>query len=107
MDNITEVARYVVDKANESEMKNVINAAHLWCRRKMTKDAIADDAMTQLHAYFEALDVYKEQEDSGKNGPALFLRTHFVILLNVVDLEIPNVGFVNVAQYFCSTRLRC
>jgi hypothetical protein len=63
LDNITEVARYVVDKANESEMKTVINATHLWCKRKMTKDAIVDDAMTQLHAYFEALDVYKEQVD--------------------------------------------
>ncbi len=62
LDNITEVARYVVDEANESEMKNVIKAANSWCKRKMTKDAIADDAMTQLHAYFEALDVYKEQE---------------------------------------------
>jgi hypothetical protein len=55
LDNITEVARYIVDKANESEMKNVVKAARSW------------------------------------NGTTSFLFTPFVILLNVTDLEIPNV----------------
>jgi uncharacterized protein (DUF2384 family) len=63
LDNITEVARYIVDKANESEMKNVVKAARSWCKRKMTKDAIAADVMTRLEMYFKALDAYREQED--------------------------------------------
>ena len=60
--NITEVARYVLNKTNEIEMKNVIRAANLWCRKRLTKKSIINDSMIQLETYFAALDVYKEQE---------------------------------------------
>lgn len=61
--NISDVARYVLNKTNEIEMKNVIRAANSWCRKTLTKKSIINDAMIQLEKYFAALDVYKEQEN--------------------------------------------
>lgn len=63
LSNISDVARYVLNKTNEIEMKNVIRAANSWCRKRLTKKSIINDAMIQLEKYFAALDVYKEQEN--------------------------------------------
>ncbi|KAL7518200.1 hypothetical protein ACHAWX_003049 [Stephanocyclus meneghinianus] len=63
LDNITEVSRYVLNEANKMEMKNIIQAANSWCKRKLTTNSIINDAMTQLESYFAALDTYIEQEN--------------------------------------------
>lgn len=63
LDNITEVSRYVLNEANKIEMKNIIQAANSWCKRKLTTNSIINDAMTQLESYFAALDTYIEQEN--------------------------------------------
>ncbi|KAL3803145.1 hypothetical protein HJC23_003420 [Cyclotella cryptica] len=62
LNNITEVVRYVLSKANEKEMINVTLAANLWCRKRLTTNSIINDAMIQLESYFTALNAYRDQE---------------------------------------------
>ena len=59
--NITDVARYVVDKANEADVRNIVHEANSWCERKMTRDPIINDAMDQVDKYMKAFDRYIEQ----------------------------------------------
>ena len=60
MDNITEVARYVVDPRNDVKMRNIVKAANSWCKRTVTENVIVRDEMFQLEAYESALDAYQE-----------------------------------------------
>ncbi len=34
LDNLTDVAAYMMDKDNEDEMKGIVAKANSWCRRK-------------------------------------------------------------------------
>ena len=58
LDNLTDVAAYVMDKDNEDEMKDIVAKANSWCMRKMNKKQIAKDMMQQLQKYDTALDEY-------------------------------------------------
>jgi hypothetical protein len=51
LDNITQVAAYVLHKDNEGELKDIVNAANLWCRKSMTGDAMARDLMLRHEEY--------------------------------------------------------
>jgi hypothetical protein len=61
LQNMTEVARYVVDPNNDDEMKNVVKAANSWCKRTVTEEVLVRDEMFQLEAYESALDAYEER----------------------------------------------
>ena len=58
LENITEVVSYAVDEENDEEMKRIVDAANLWCERKMTEKAIALDMITQLQKYEAAFNEY-------------------------------------------------
>jgi hypothetical protein len=61
LDNITDVVEYVLDVRNRREMKSIVDSANLWCKRTLTKDQMARDAMSQLSKYETALfDTYGE-----------------------------------------------
>jgi hypothetical protein len=62
LENVTDVASYVLDESNSSKMKGVVQAANEWCRREMTGGKIVADAMNQLDVYLSAL------ADSGKGA---------------------------------------
>ncbi|KAL7555158.1 hypothetical protein ACHAWF_018816 [Thalassiosira exigua] len=61
LENITQVAAYVVDKKNDDEMKRIVASAHAWCLEKMTVGGAARDFMKQLERYNVALDAYLQQ----------------------------------------------
>lgn len=56
LENLMEVAAYVLDEANDDEMRAIVNAANMWCKRKMTRDVMAKDMMLQQEKYKAALD---------------------------------------------------
>lgn len=51
IDNVTEVAAYVLDKKNEDKMKNIVHNANTWCKTK--------DAMAQLEKYHAAFQTFR------------------------------------------------
>ena len=57
-------------------MKNIIQAANSWCKRKLTTNSIINDAMIQLESYFAALDTYREQENWHDNEWMDFISTN-------------------------------
>lgn len=61
LDNLTEVAAYVLDNENADEMKLIVDSANLWCKRKMTEKIMVTDFMMQLKKYEVAFNGYMEQ----------------------------------------------
>jgi len=55
IENITQVVAYVIDGDNEEEMKSIVHSANSWCRRKMTKGELLEDALQQLKTYEESM----------------------------------------------------
>jgi hypothetical protein len=55
LNNITEVARYVLAEENRREMKSIVNSANSWCQRTLTRERMARDAISQLRKYEMAL----------------------------------------------------
>mmetsp|Transcript_3386 Transcript_3386/g.5892 ORF Transcript_3386/g.5892 Transcript_3386/m.5892 type:complete len:493 (+) Transcript_3386:3-1481(+) len=51
LENVTQVAAYVLDKENEGEMQNIVKSANIWCQQKMTPVGVAKDMMSQLEKY--------------------------------------------------------
>lgn len=62
LENLTEVARYVVDPKNDDEMMNVVKAANSWCKRTVTEEVLVRDELYQLEAYESALEAYEERQ---------------------------------------------
>lgn len=60
LENMTEVAKYVVDPQNDEEMKSVVKAANSWCKRTLTEEVLIRDEMYQLEEYESALEAYDE-----------------------------------------------
>jgi len=63
LDNLTQVAEYVLDKKNENEMQNITRSANAWCQRKMTSRRMAKDMLQQLKKYETELKVYMKQHN--------------------------------------------
>lgn len=63
LDNITEVVEYVMDTANENEMKSIVNAADKWCAKSLSAKGLARDSLVQLQTYKKALDSYSNMDD--------------------------------------------
>lgn len=63
LENITDVARYVVDPKNDEEMRNVVKAANSWCKRVVTEEVLVRDAMFQLDELESALVAYEERNN--------------------------------------------
>ena len=61
LDNLTEVAAYVLDNENADEMKLIVDSANTWCKRKMTEEIMVTDFMMQLKKYEVAFNGYMEQ----------------------------------------------
>ena len=55
LSNLTEVVEYVVSKANEAEMESIVQAANSWCKRSITREQLARDAVGQLRKFEAAL----------------------------------------------------
>jgi hypothetical protein len=62
LSNITQVAEYVLNESNNEEMKKVVEAANSWCKQRMIKSTIVNDAMKQMETYFVALNNYTKQD---------------------------------------------
>lgn len=58
------MARYVVDPANDQEMRNVVKSANSWCKRTVTEEVLIRDEMYQLEAYESSLVAYGERTSS-------------------------------------------
>ena len=63
LENITKVARYVVDPKNDQEMRSIVKAANSWCKRTVTEEVFVRDEMFQLEEYEAALGAYGEREN--------------------------------------------
>lgn len=63
LENITKVARYVVDPKNDQEMRNTVKAANSWCKRTVTEEVFVSDEIYQLEEYEAALGAYGEREN--------------------------------------------
>jgi hypothetical protein len=55
LDNITDVVKYVLADENRREMKSIVNSANSWCKRSLTREGMAKDAISQLRRYEMAL----------------------------------------------------
>ncbi len=58
LENLTQVAHYVLDQENEVEMRGIVLSANSWCKRKMIKERLAKDMMSQLETYEAMLSDY-------------------------------------------------
>jgi len=67
LENITEVAAYVLDGNNEEEMKRIVDNANSWCKSKMTEEHVAKDMMKQLIVYENALDAYFDERNANRS----------------------------------------
>lgn len=56
LDNVTEVVEYVLAIENRLEMSMIVDSANRWCKRTMSRERLARDAMSQLRKYRNALD---------------------------------------------------
>ena len=57
----------MLDEANDEEMKRIVESSNAWCRKKMTKEGMAKDAMTQLEKLDAALGEYMRQLGSDES----------------------------------------
>jgi len=61
LQNITEVAEYVLDNNNQDEMRAIVRSANSWCKGFNTKEQLPKDAISQLMKYESALmEAYNE-----------------------------------------------
>jgi len=60
IENVSQVAAYVLDNENEDEMKGIVDSANSWCKRKMTERGMAKDIMIQLEKYWAAVNDYMQ-----------------------------------------------
>lgn len=58
LDNITQVVEYVVDKDNDLQMKAIVKNANQWCQRSREGTSLAQNAISTLGEYRNALDEY-------------------------------------------------
>ena len=63
LENVTQVAAYVLDETNEEEMKSIVQSANSWCKTKMTEKGIVKDFMMQLEKYEVEFDAYMQQHN--------------------------------------------
>ena len=49
--NITQVIEYVLLEENDGRMKEVVNAANMWCKKRMTGLAMIQDMALRLEEY--------------------------------------------------------
>ena len=49
--NITQVIEYVLLEENDGRMKEVVNAANMWCKKRMTGPAMIRDMTLRLKEY--------------------------------------------------------
>jgi len=63
LDNITQVAEYVMDTANENEMKSIVKSANKYCAKWLSAKGLARDSILQLQTYKKALDIYADMDD--------------------------------------------
>ena len=55
LDNVTQVVSYVLDKANDAEMKSIVKSASAWCGRKMVKEKLGKETLAQLERYRQSI----------------------------------------------------
>lgn len=67
LDNITRVVEYVLDEANEEQMKRIIKNANDWCIGSSNKKSLVDRAMNILLQYKKALDTYHNRNCNWKD----------------------------------------
>ena len=58
LENLTQVAAYVLDRQNDEEMRGIVDSANSWRRTKMIKKKMAKDMMSQIDAYETMLSDY-------------------------------------------------
>jgi len=63
LDNITKVVEYVMDTANENDMKSIVREANNWCAEGLSAKGLAQDSIVQLQTYKKALDTYANMDD--------------------------------------------
>ena len=85
LENMTEVAKYVVDPANDEHMRNVVKAANSWCKRTVTEEVLVRDEMFQLEAYESALLAYGESSNWMAEWRALRTSDTFTDLVDCND----------------------
>jgi len=55
LDNLTQTTLYVMDEANEKEIKTIVQNANSWCQKTLIEPKFAEDALGQLETYQNAL----------------------------------------------------
>lgn len=61
LNNVTDVAAYATDEANEYKMKRIVKRANDWCRNTITRRSLMRDTLRQLGTYSEALQSTNDQ----------------------------------------------
>ncbi len=56
--NITQVIKYVLLKENDGRMKEIVKAANLWCKKRMTGPAMIRDMTLRLEEYETEFNAY-------------------------------------------------
>ena len=83
LENLTETVRRVLDGNNEMKMKKIVSAANEWCRNSITRNALADEAMSALELYAEALDAYDGSWRDEWFDENMFEGVHDLVVCNV------------------------
>jgi hypothetical protein len=51
LENITQVIEYVLEEKNDEKMRQVVNAANLWCKNSMNGAEMKREMMVRLEDY--------------------------------------------------------
>ena len=76
LENLMQVAAFVLDNKNELAMKNVVLSANAWYRTKMIKNPMAKDMMSQLGTYVLMLSDYLHTKNISDKSMAASLFQH-------------------------------
>ncbi len=55
LQNLTQTVQYATAKANENEMRAMVQNANAWCQKTLIEPKFVDDSLMQLELYQEAL----------------------------------------------------
>ncbi len=61
IDNITQVAEFVMDKDNDAKMQQIVANANAWCKQNMKREMMARSAIEAVEAYRVLLNDYDKR----------------------------------------------
>jgi hypothetical protein len=84
LDNITQVAEFVMDRDNDAKMQQVVANANAWCKENMIRDKMARSALDAIEEYRVLLNDYDEQWHEDWHSRKVFDEIDDLVECNII-----------------------